>query len=254
MSDRICLKNIPEYITSERLHDICSAQGNVTDIRIMRTRTGRSRKFAFIGYRNHEEAKTAIKYFDKSFIDTSRITAEIALPPGHKDLIRPWSKYSKGSSKNDKYLTNKNQNNTENNTNDNNNDNDDTISKSKIMRENMTKYANGSLTAQEMDAIEKDNRYKDFLEIMKPRITQKVWDNDDTATSNLGVNRKEQLEDNDVSDKKKKKKKKKKRAYNSADDDDNNNSDSDEYDNNIIIDDIKIQDNNDDKKRKRSFF
>lgn len=41
---------------------------------ILICREGKSRQFAFIGYRSEQEA---IKYLNKSFIDTSRISLEV---------------------------------------------------------------------------------------------------------------------------------------------------------------------------------
>lgn len=40
-------------------------------------RDGKSRQFAFIGFRTEREAEEAIKYFNKSYIDTCRITCEV---------------------------------------------------------------------------------------------------------------------------------------------------------------------------------
>jgi multiple RNA-binding domain-containing protein 1 len=34
---RICVKNIPAYITEDRLRDQFSAKGEVTDVKIMKT-------------------------------------------------------------------------------------------------------------------------------------------------------------------------------------------------------------------------
>ena len=63
-------------------------------------RNGRSRRFGFIGYRNEEEAQQAVDYFNKTFIDTMRITVELAKAVGAEDLPRAWSRYSKGSTAN----------------------------------------------------------------------------------------------------------------------------------------------------------
>ena len=43
-------------------------------------RDGRSRKFAFIGFRSMEMANEARQFFDRTFIDTSRISVELAMP------------------------------------------------------------------------------------------------------------------------------------------------------------------------------
>lgn len=62
---------------------------------------GRSRGFAFIGFNSSKEAKASVGYFDRTFLDTSRLQVELAKPRNDPTLDRPWSKYSKGSSAND---------------------------------------------------------------------------------------------------------------------------------------------------------
>ncbi|CAA7026873.1 unnamed protein product [Microthlaspi erraticum] len=57
-------------------------------------REGRSRRFAFIGFRTEQEAQEAIKYFNKSFLDTSRISVEIAHEVGDENAPRPKSRHS----------------------------------------------------------------------------------------------------------------------------------------------------------------
>lgn len=44
-------------------------------------RDGKSRQFAFIGFRTEHEAEDAIKYFNKSYIDTFRVTCEVIAIP-----------------------------------------------------------------------------------------------------------------------------------------------------------------------------
>ncbi|GMH20971.1 hypothetical protein Nepgr_022813 [Nepenthes gracilis] len=73
---RICVKNLPKYITEDRLKEFFSQKGEVTDVKLMRTIDGKSRQFGFIGYRTMQEAEEAIKYFSKSYMDTSRIICE----------------------------------------------------------------------------------------------------------------------------------------------------------------------------------
>jgi len=41
-------------------------------------RDGVFRRFGFIGYKSEKEAKKAVKYFDNTYIDTSKIKVEIA--------------------------------------------------------------------------------------------------------------------------------------------------------------------------------
>ena len=41
------------------------------------TKGGVFRKFAFIGYKNKEEAENAVQYFNNSFIDTTKIVVSV---------------------------------------------------------------------------------------------------------------------------------------------------------------------------------
>ncbi|KAI5074699.1 hypothetical protein GOP47_0010660 [Adiantum capillus-veneris] len=95
---RVCVKGLPAYLTEDRLKDHFSASGEITDAKIIRTSDGRSRQFAFVGYRSEEEALAAVNYFNRTFIDTSRLICEIARPVGDQIEFRPWSRHSKGSS------------------------------------------------------------------------------------------------------------------------------------------------------------
>jgi len=40
-------------------------------------RDGQSRQMAFVGFRSVEEAQAALKYFDHTFLDTSRLAVEV---------------------------------------------------------------------------------------------------------------------------------------------------------------------------------
>ncbi|CAG8605516.1 9523_t:CDS:10 [Funneliformis caledonium] len=65
----------------------------------MKTSDGKSRYFGFIGYRTEQEANEALKYFNNTYIHTSRIAVEIAKPVNDSSLSRPWSAHSVGSSR-----------------------------------------------------------------------------------------------------------------------------------------------------------
>lgn len=66
------------------------------------THSGAFRQFAFVGFQTDNEAQKAIDYCSRSYIDSFRIDIEIAKPYGDIIIPRPWSKYSKGSSANQK--------------------------------------------------------------------------------------------------------------------------------------------------------
>lgn len=75
---RLIVKGLPKYLTEDRLREHFAKEGNVSDVKLMKKRTGESRQFAFIGYKSAEDAEKAVKYFNRSFIDTARIDVEVA--------------------------------------------------------------------------------------------------------------------------------------------------------------------------------
>lgn len=54
----------------------------------------KSRQFGFVGFKNEEHAKNALKFFNKTYIDTSKIECEFAKAQGDDTLDRPWSRHS----------------------------------------------------------------------------------------------------------------------------------------------------------------
>ncbi|KAK9131620.1 hypothetical protein Scep_011148 [Stephania cephalantha] len=91
---RVFVKNIPKYVSEDRLRDFFSRKGEVTDAKVIRTADGKSRQFAYVGFRTEEEAAEAIKYFDKSYMDTCRLECNVALKVGDPNIPRSWSRYS----------------------------------------------------------------------------------------------------------------------------------------------------------------
>ena len=59
-SSRICVKGLPKRCDERRLREHFSSRGaEVTDVRIMKTKEGRSRLFGFVGFRTPAEAEEA---------------------------------------------------------------------------------------------------------------------------------------------------------------------------------------------------
>ena len=97
---RLCVKNVPKHVDEKRLREHFAAQGGqVTDAKLLRTKAGQPRKMAFVGFRSEAEARAALRYFHGTFLDTSRLVVEAALPRGATALPRPWSRHSQGSSR-----------------------------------------------------------------------------------------------------------------------------------------------------------
>jgi len=61
-------------VTSQKLTELFSSQGNVTDVQLKHTKEGKFRGFAFVGFQKENEAEAAQKALDKSFIKTSQIS------------------------------------------------------------------------------------------------------------------------------------------------------------------------------------
>lgn len=95
---RLIVKGLPKKLTGQQLQEHFSRFGQVTDARLVYTRAGVFRRFGFVGYSTEKQAEEAASYFNHTFLGSSRIQVEIAKPYGDKDIPRPWSKYSKGSS------------------------------------------------------------------------------------------------------------------------------------------------------------
>ncbi|KAK0748060.1 hypothetical protein B0T21DRAFT_379979 [Apiosordaria backusii] len=75
-SSRIFVKNLPPSISEADFRKHFSAQGReVTDVKLIP-----NRRIGFVGYKSHEDAAKAVKYFNKSFIRMSRIGVDLAKP------------------------------------------------------------------------------------------------------------------------------------------------------------------------------
>lgn len=53
-------------------------------------RDGNSRQFGFVGYRTEGEAEAAFKYFNNSYLDTSRVVCEVCVPKISPESLQNW--------------------------------------------------------------------------------------------------------------------------------------------------------------------
>ncbi|NXJ29184.1 RBM19 protein, partial [Dicrurus megarhynchus] len=95
---RLIVKNLPNGMKEDRFRKLFAAFGTLTDCCLKYTKDGRFRKFGFIGYRSEDEAQTALNHFNKSFIDTSRVTVELCKSFGDPTKPKAWSKHSQKAS------------------------------------------------------------------------------------------------------------------------------------------------------------
>ncbi|XP_076818672.1 putative RNA-binding protein 19 [Clavelina lepadiformis] len=73
---RLIVKNLPSKITDDKLREKFSQYGVVTDVKLVFTKSGKFRRFAFVGYRANEEAENARNNLHKSLLNNQRMIVE----------------------------------------------------------------------------------------------------------------------------------------------------------------------------------
>lgn len=129
-----------------------AAFGTVTDCSLKFTKDGKFRKFGFVGFKAEEDANRALKHFNKSFVDTSRVTVEMCKAFGDPTKAKAWSKHTQSSGP-DKPSTPA-----------------DTDTKKKEKQKKQTDSALGDL--------EEDQGFKEFLSVHQNRSQAPTWAND----------------------------------------------------------------------------
>uniref|UniRef100_A0A8D0API7 Probable RNA-binding protein 19 n=1 Tax=Sander lucioperca TaxID=283035 RepID=A0A8D0API7_SANLU len=94
---RLIVKNLPNGMKEERFRSMFAAFGTVTDCSLKFTKDGKFRKFGFVGFKVEEDANKALKHFNKSFVDTSRVTVEMCKAFGDPTKAKAWSKHTQSS-------------------------------------------------------------------------------------------------------------------------------------------------------------
>ncbi|XP_071880329.1 probable RNA-binding protein 19 isoform X2 [Anas platyrhynchos] len=85
---------VKDLMKEDRFRKLFAAFGTLTDCCLKFTKDGKFRKFGFIGYKSEDEAQVALNHFNKSFIDTSRVTVELCKSFGDPSKPKAWSKHS----------------------------------------------------------------------------------------------------------------------------------------------------------------
>ncbi|EDO19597.1 hypothetical protein Kpol_1018p135 [Vanderwaltozyma polyspora DSM 70294] len=179
---RIIVKGLPVYLTDDKLKEhftkrLIKKHGNtthsndlITDVKILKDKNGQSRRFAFIGFRNEDDALDCIKYFNGSFVDTAKIEVSMAksfadptVPQSMKEKRR--EAYKRLREREEKLLEEK--------------------SKKPKPQQNNQK---SSIDAE----IEKDKQLKEFIQTMNPTANTPSWEN--VSTSNPLINEVEENE------------------------------------------------------------
>ncbi|KAM3868181.1 putative RNA-binding protein 19 [Diretmus argenteus] len=94
---RLIVKNLPNGMKEERFRGMFAAFGTLTDCTLKFTKDGKFRKFGFVGFKTEEDAGKALTHFNKSFVDTSRVTVEMCKAFGDPTKAKAWSKHTQSS-------------------------------------------------------------------------------------------------------------------------------------------------------------
>jgi multiple RNA-binding domain-containing protein 1 len=88
---RVIIKNLSRTCTADDLRKAVKNM-SITDARVVASKNGASRRFGFIGFKSSEDARSAIQLLNKTYIGTSKVIAEFALPVGDEHIPAGFSK------------------------------------------------------------------------------------------------------------------------------------------------------------------
>ncbi|KAM8961985.1 putative RNA-binding protein 19 isoform 2-T2 [Pelodytes ibericus] len=164
---RLIVKNLPNGIKEDRFRELFEAFGTLTDCSLKYTKDGKFRKFGFIGFGSEDEAKAALSHFNKSYIDTSRVSVEMCKSFGDPSKPKAWSKHSQKEINNSKLEQGVKQ-------------------KPADTKETKTKKKT------DLEELERDQDFKEFLSVHQNRNNTATWAND---TQDIKVKEKSRAKD-----------------------------------------------------------
>ncbi|EPX72304.1 RNA-binding protein Mrd1 [Schizosaccharomyces octosporus yFS286] len=167
---RIIVKNLPSYYEKEQLSKYLKSQSNldveITDVSVAKTKDGVSRRFAFIGFKNEQDAEKTVRYLDRSFIDSSRVQVRVALDyQTANEKLRPWSKHS-AKTKELKTI-----------------EQEKKIQKQKELEEKEKERHEKKLKRKFIDTLQ-DDKARTFLQLSTATSNSRTWDNEDYTLNN----------------------------------------------------------------------
>ncbi|KAM7050550.1 putative RNA-binding protein 19 isoform 2-T2 [Molossus nigricans] len=151
---RLIVKNLPNGMKEERFRKMFTAFGTLTDCSLKFTKDGKFRKFGFIGFKSEEEAQRALNHFNKSFVNTSRITVEFCKSFGDPTKPRAWSRHAQKPSQSEQPAKDK-----------------DSVPPE-------TKKDKKKKAAGELEKLKDDTEFQEFLSVHQKRTQVATWAND----------------------------------------------------------------------------
>ena len=158
---RIIVKHLPGKVTEKRVQEIFGRCGEVTDVKLMKSREGIFRRFGFVGFSSDAAAEEAVKYFNNTFIDSSKIAVEIAKPYLDVTIPRPWSKHSKGSSSYQKREGGRAV--------------EDESDSSEVKPEKEVAKSRLNQLLETYAELEGDVKFQEFVALHKPKVKAQTW-------------------------------------------------------------------------------
>lgn len=180
---RVIIKGLPKYFDEGELKSKFQAQGLVpTDVQLRRNAHGESRRFAFVGFKNDDDALKAVDYFNGSFLDTCKVQVELAKTFVDPTVPKSWKEKSVERKE---YLQR---------------------IEEKVARAEDRKNNKRRKTKKTTVVDESNKELKEFMDVMKPAIQQKSWNNGleanadgapSTKELNIALNKPEEKESDD---------------------------------------------------------
>lgn len=93
---RLIVKNLPKTVSEQKVRELFGQKGTITDVQL-KYKNGKFRQFGFVGFADEESAQNAVKFYDSTFIGTSKIKVEVCAVLGDESKPKSWSKYAKDS-------------------------------------------------------------------------------------------------------------------------------------------------------------
>ncbi|KAI4503707.1 hypothetical protein M0802_001110 [Mischocyttarus mexicanus] len=195
---RLIVKNLPKSVTEAKLKELFSEKGYVTDVQLKFTKDGKFRHFCFIGFKTEEEALKTKEYFDKTCIDTCRISVDLCASLGDPSKPKSWSKYATDSSykkqSSDKIKSDTNDGDSKI---ENNNENENLKEKKKKKKSKENKEEQSAEVKEAIAKHKDDPLFMEFLESHAVADSKKVWINDALIKTIANKEDKENEESND---------------------------------------------------------
>lgn len=93
---RLIVKNLPKTVSEQKIRELFGQKGTITDVQL-KYKNGKFRQFGFVGFSDEAAAQESVKFFNGTFVGTSRIAVEVCAVLGDETKPKSWSKYAKDS-------------------------------------------------------------------------------------------------------------------------------------------------------------